>query len=90
MLFQLVLEGFSELIHSTIQIGKNNWNSKNYRKSYKIKCLETKQGRKKINNNRGIENYSPGGAGRSLFVTAGLLRSDREQALRRELLLSIL
>ena len=30
--------------------------------------------------------YLPGGAGNSLFVTAGLLRSDNEQALRSELL----
>ena len=31
-----------------------------------------------------------GGAGRSLLVTAGRLRSDSEQALRNELLFSIL
>ena len=38
------------------------------------------------------KNYSPivGGAGRSLLVTAGLLRSDREHALRKELPFSIL
>ena len=32
--------------------------------------------------------YLPGGAGNRRFVTAGLLRSDNEQALRKELLLS--
>ena len=40
--------------------------------------------------NREKQNYLPlvGGAGNSRLVTAGLLRSDKEQALRKELLLS--
>jgi hypothetical protein len=89
LLFQLV--PVQDLIHLTIQIvKKKKLGFRNLQEKLENKISCNKTGKIKNNNNKGVENYSPGGAGRSLFVTAGLLRSDREQALRRELLLSIL